>query len=77
MVLYSDKGGKGGEEVVGWVGGVYTRRAYIRDVNWVTYLGSVYSSWSLYTRSHINGILRYMKFIMTLAESFKGILMPT
>ena len=33
-------------------------RAYIRDVNWVTYLGSVYSGGLIYG-GRINGILRY------------------
>ena len=34
-------GWEGGAEG-GWGGGVNTRMAYLRDVNWVTYLGGAY-----------------------------------
>ena len=40
------------------MGGVYTGGgAYIRDINWVTYLGGVYSGRLVYG-GRINGILR-------------------
>ena len=41
--------------------GAYIREGegvYIRDVNWVTYLGNVYSEGG--ERRHINRILRYL-----------------
>ena len=42
-------------------GGVNTRMAYLRDVNWVTYLGGAYirGGGRLYGGS-IKGILRYL-----------------
>ena len=43
---------------------VYTEGggSYIRDVNWVTYLGGMYSGGLIY-RGCINGILRYFNVI--------------
>ena len=51
-LIYRGGGGGGG-------GGRVYGGAYIRDVNWVTYLGSVYSG-SLYTGG-VNRILRSLK----------------
>ena len=42
--------------------------AYIRDVEWVTYLGGVYSVGGLYTGGRINGILRYLSTALVLCS---------
>ena len=34
--------------------------AYVRDVNWVSDLGGIFSGGSLYTGGRINRILRYL-----------------
>ena len=44
--------------IFGWGGGIYTGGSYIRDVNWVTYLGGVLGG--LIYGGRINGILWYM-----------------
>ena len=41
---------------------MYIHRAYIWDVNWATYLGSVYLKGLVY-KKHINTILWYIKTI--------------
>ena len=42
-------------------GGVNTRMAYLRDVNWVTYLGGAYiRGGGLLYGGSIKGILRYL-----------------
>ena len=41
-------------------GGVNTRMAYLRDVNWVTYLGGAYIRGGLLYGGSIKGILRYL-----------------
>ena len=53
--------------------------AYVRDVNWVTYLGGVYLGGLIYGR-RINGILRYdecftlMKYLFTNIQKHQGLL---
>ena len=42
--------------------GAYIQGTYIQDVNWVTYLGGVYSVGLIYGE-RINGILRYFFYM--------------
>ena len=56
-LIYGWEGGAEG----GWGGGgVNTRMAYLRDVNWVTYLGGTYIRGGLLYGGSIKGILRYL-----------------